>query len=88
MAKPQELLDQFVANKAEDEKLTKDEMADIRKQARKLGDVNTNLAFARMAVASSRAGTAEGFRSSFSTARSRTGSLPSTLARIHFLFRR
>jgi hypothetical protein len=51
MAKPQEILDKFVAEKAADEKLTREEMADIRWQARKLKDVNINLAVARMAAA-------------------------------------
>jgi hypothetical protein len=51
MATAQEILDQFVAHKASDDRLTKDEVADIRKKAAKLGDVNTNLSYARMAVA-------------------------------------
>lgn len=47
----QDKLDQFVATKAQGG-LTKDERADIAKEAHKLKDVNTNLAFARLAVRS------------------------------------
>jgi hypothetical protein len=46
----QEALDEFVAKKAEDGRLTILEKSAIRRQTRKLTDVNVNLAYARMAV--------------------------------------
>ena len=46
----QETLDEFVAKKAEDGRLTILERSAIRRQTRKLTDVNVNLAYARMAV--------------------------------------
>ena len=46
----QETLDEFVAKKAEDGRLTTLEKSAIRRQTRKLTDVNVNLAYARMAV--------------------------------------
>ncbi|HEY7428534.1 MAG TPA: hypothetical protein VH682_30165, partial [Gemmataceae bacterium] len=46
----QDKLDQSVAKAAEDGRFTKEEMKDLNAQAKKLKDVNLNLAFARQAV--------------------------------------
>ena len=46
----QETLDEFVAKKAEDGRLTILEKSAIHRQTRRLTDVNVNLAYARMAV--------------------------------------
>ena len=46
----QETLDELVAKKAEDGRLTFMERRAIRRQTGKLNDVNVNLAYARMAV--------------------------------------
>jgi hypothetical protein len=47
----QDKLDQSVAKAAEDGRVTKEEMKALNAQAKKLKDVNLNLAFARQAVA-------------------------------------
>jgi hypothetical protein len=46
----QDTLDRFVAKRAGDDLLTKQEQAEINDQAKELKDVNVNLAYARMAV--------------------------------------